>query len=108
MRSLAEIDVLSLDSAKDSLKLIEKAIDEISTMRGRIGAFQRHTVERGLNSLKIAEENNVAGESKIRDTDVAEEMSRLTSSQIMFQASQAMLAQANQLPGNVLSLMNEK
>ncbi len=104
-RNLSEIDVRDLQGAKDSTKVIEQAIDEVSTLRGRIGAFQKHTMERGLSSLKVAEENNVAGESKIRDTDVAEEMSKLTSNQIMFQASQAMLAQANQMPEKVLSLM---
>ncbi|MGA1598995.1 MAG: flagellin [bacterium] len=107
-RSLAEIDVRTLQGARDALTVIERAIGEISTARGRMGAFQRHTLERSLNGLKISVENNVEGESTIRDTDVAEEMSRLTSNQILFESSQAMLAQANQLPQNVLNLMGSQ
>ncbi|MEE3123935.1 MAG: flagellin, partial [SAR324 cluster bacterium] len=58
-----------------------------------------------LNSLKIAEENITQAESVIRDSDMAEEMSKLTGDQIMLQASTAMVSQANQVPRTVLDLI---
>ncbi|MED5435855.1 MAG: flagellin, partial [SAR324 cluster bacterium] len=86
-------------------KIINKAIDEISSYRASIGAFQKNVVESNLNSLRIADENVTQGESTIRDTDMAAEMSKLTGGQILLSASQSMQAQANQLPQNVLQLL---
>jgi len=103
--SLNDIDLTSKKGANDSGRLIDKAIDEISVIRGQIGAFQKHTVESNLNSLRIAEENITDGESTIRDTDMAAEMSKLTGGQILLSASQSMQAQANQVPENVLQLL---
>ncbi len=105
IKSLADIDFMEIQSARDSLKVIDQAIDDVSGYRAKLGAFERNTLERNLASLQVGAENNLAGESTIRDTDVAEEMSRLTSNQIMLSASQSMLAQANQLPRNVLKLI---
>jgi len=107
-RSLFDIDVTSKQSADDSGRLIEKAIDEISVLRGEIGSFQKNTVESNLNSLRVAEENITRGESTIRDTDMASEMSKLTGNQIILSASQSMQAQANQLPQNVLQLLQQQ
>ena len=104
-RSLFDIDLTSKQGANDSGRLINKAIDEISTYRAAIGAFQKNVVESNLNSLRIADENITLGESTIRDTDMAAEMSKLTGSQILLSASQSMQAQANQLPQNVLQLL---
>ncbi len=104
-RSLADIDLTSLQGAHDANRIIDKAIDEISQFRAKIGSFQKNTVERNLNTLKVAEETATEGESTLRDADMAEEMSKLTSNQILLSASQTMLAQANQLPGNVLQLL---
>jgi flagellin len=70
-----------------------------------LGAFQKNAVESNLNSLKIAEENITQAESVIRDSDMAEEMSKLTGDQIMLQASTAMVSQANQVPRTVLDLV---
>ena len=103
--SLNDIDLTSKQGANDSSNLIDKAIDEISVIRGQIGAFQKHTIESNLNSLRIAEENITDGESTIRDTDMAAEMSKLTGGQILLSASQSMQAQANQVPENVLQLL---
>ena len=105
-QSLFDIDLTTKQGANDSGRLIDKAIDEISIIRGQIGAFQKHTVESNLNSLKIAEENVTQGESTIRDTDMASEMSKLIDSQILLSASQSMQAQANQVPENVLQLLD--
>ena len=80
-------------------------IEEIAVSRGELGAFQKNAVESNLNSLKIAEENITQAESVIRDSDMAEEMSKLTGDQIMLQASTAMVSQANQVPRTVLDLI---
>ena len=101
----ADIDLTSKEGANDAGRIIDKAIDEITIYRGRIGAFQKNAVESNLNSLRIAEENITKGESTIRDTDMASEMSKLTGNQILLSASQSMQAQANQLPENVLTLL---
>ncbi len=104
-RSLFDVDLTSRQGAIDSGRIIDQAIDEISSYRGEIGAFQKNAVESNLNSLRIAEENITKGESAIRDTDMAAEMSKLTGNQILLSASQSMQAQANQLPENVLQLL---
>ena len=104
-RSLFDIDLTTKQGANDAGRIIEKVIDEISAYRASIGAFQKNVVESNLNSLKIANENLTQGESTIRDTDMAGEMSKLTGNQILLSASQSMQAQANQLPQNVLNLL---
>ena len=104
-KSLSDIDVRSLQGARDAAKLVDKVIEEISVARGELGAFQKNAVESNLNSLKIAEENITHAESVIRDSDMAEEMSKLTGDQIMLQASTAMVSQANQVPRTVLDLV---
>ena len=106
-KSLYDIDLTNKQGANDAGRLIDKAIDEITIYRGRIGAFQKNAVESNLNSLRIAEENITKGESTIRDTDMAAEMSKLTGNQILLSASQSMQAQANQLPENVLQLLQQ-
>ena len=108
LRSLSDLDLTDLQSAKDSSELIDQAIDEISKYRAKIGAFQKNTVERNMNTLKVAAETATQGESVIRDTDMAAEMSKLTSDQILLSASQSMLSQANQLPRNVLQLLESE
>ena len=104
-RNLSEINVTNLQGAKDTIRLVNHAITETSTLRANLGAFQKNALESNLNSLKIAEENLSSAESMIRDADMAEEMSRLTSDQILLSASTAMVAQANQMPKTVLGLI---
>ena len=106
-KSLYDIDLTNKQGANAAGRIIDKAIDEITVYRGRIGAFQKNAVESNLNSLRIAEENITKGESTIRDTDMAAEMSKLTGNQILLSASQSMQAQANQLPENVLQLLQQ-
>ena len=74
-------------------------------MRGRLGSFQKNTLESTINSMKVATENLYAAESAIRDTDFATETSRLTRSQILVQASTMTLQAANMAPQAVLSLL---
>ena len=89
----------------EALRIVDAAIDEVTTMRGDLGAFQANTLGTGLNSLRVSGENLTAAESTIRDVDFAAESARFTRNNIMIQASTAMLAQANQLPQNVLQLL---
>ena len=70
-----------------------------------MGSFQKNMLESNLNSLKINEENITQAESTLRDTKMASEMSSLTKDKIMLQSSTAMIAQANQVPKTVLSLI---
>jgi len=104
-KSLRDLDVRNFQGAQDALLLIDKAIDQITHVRADLGAIQKNTLEANIASLSIARENLINSESVLRDTDMAEEMSEFTKYQIMSQAATAMLAQANQTPNNVLSLL---
>lgn len=104
-KSLEDIDVRTFQGAQDALMLIDSAIDEISKSRGHLGAFQKNTLEANLSNIRIANENLISSESVIRDVDMAKEMATFTRNQIMSQSATAMLAQANQLPQNVLQLL---
>jgi flagellin len=86
-------------------KVIDKAIKQVSQLRGRLGAFQKFTIGSTINSLGVAFENVSASESAIRDTDFAEETANLTRSQILAQAATTVLAQANASPQAALTLL---
>lgn len=102
--NLADIDVTSVLGAADSQRIIDQAINEVTTIRGTLGSFQKNTLESNLSNLRIAAQNLTAAESQIRDTDVAVEMSKFVQSQILLQSGVAMLSQANQMPQTILSL----
>lgn len=95
---------LRTDASKAS-QIIEKAIRQVSLVRGRLGAFEKNTLQTNMSSLQIALENVTASESSIRDADFAEETARLTRAQILTQAGTSVLATANVTPQNVLSLL---
>lgn len=101
--SIATTDFASLNSGS-SLGTIETAIESVSTERAKLGALQNR-LEYTSNNLGTTVENLTAAESRIRDTDMAKEMVELSKNQILLQSSQAMLAQANQAPQGVLSLL---
>jgi len=86
-------------------RIIEEAIQQIAIMRGRLGAFERNTLDTNMNSLRITLENVTASESAIRDADFAVETAALTRSQILVNAGTSVLALANQTPQSVLSLL---
>ena len=86
-------------------KVISSAIEEISTLRGRLGAFQKNTIGATIRSLNVAVENTAAAESAIRDTDFASETAGLTRSQILVQSSATILSLANQQPNTALQLL---
>ncbi len=102
--SLSHIDVTTSQGAQNAQSLIDSAINEVSTSRGKLGSFQKNSLESNLRNLRIAAQNLTASESQIRDTDMASEMSEFTKNQILVQAGTSMLAQANQMPQIVLSL----
>ncbi|MBC8258455.1 MAG: flagellin [SAR324 cluster bacterium] len=104
--SLADIDVRNEQGAQDALNIIDKAITEVATVRGELGAFQKHTLESNLTSLQVAAENMTAAESTLRDTDMAKELATFTRNQIMSQSATAQLAQANAMPQHILRLLN--
>ena len=85
--------------------VLDNAITEISVLRGRMGAFERNTLQTNISSLQIGLENITASESKIRDTDFAVETANLTRSQILTQAGTSVLATANTSAQNVLALL---
>ena len=98
------IDVLSNESASKAIFNIDKAINQISATRAKLGATQNR-LEHTISNLQVTNENLTSAESRIRDTDMAQEMTEFTKNNILNQSAQAMLAQANQLPNGVLQLL---
>jgi len=85
--------------------IINTAIDQVTTLRGRLGAFERNTLQTNINQLQITIENLTSSESVIRDTDFAKETTELTRAQILVQAGTSVLAIANAQQQNVLTLL---
>lgn len=104
-RSLADIDVTDGDKAADALLLVDMAIHQIASERGKLGAIQKNSLETNLSNLRVANENLISSESVIRDVDMAREMAVFTRNEIKSQSSSAMLAQANQKSDSVLTLL---
>jgi len=104
-KSLEEVDVRNVQGANDTVRLLDKAIDEISRLRAKLGAFAKNTLETNLRSLRVAEENLSASESTIRDMDISTEISEFTRNQILLSAGVSVLAQANAVPQTVLQLL---
>ena len=101
---IADISVATQDGAKDAIKVIDSAINMVSSQRASIGA-QINRLEHTLNNLGVQKENLQAAEASIRDADMAQEMMEFTKRNILMQAAQAMLAQAMQLPQGILQLL---
>jgi flagellin len=110
MSKLASVGTAATDAAAstafDNLSLddIDEAINSVSTLRGTFGAVQNRLDHR-LNNLSTYQENLVSSESRIKDVDMASEMVNFSKLQILQQAGTSMLAQANQAPQSVLSLL---
>ncbi|WP_062137910.1 flagellin N-terminal helical domain-containing protein [Demequina aestuarii] len=98
------LDFTSAAGAQAAINLIDTQISTVSTARANLGAVQNR-FEHTIKNLNVAVENLSASESRIRDTDMASEMVQFTRAQILSQAGTAMLAQANQIPQGVLSLL---
>ncbi len=100
----AALDVSSHENATAAIKVINDAIETVSAQRSNLGAYQNR-LEHTINNLDNSSENLQAAESRIRDVDMAKEIMEMTRANILGQASQAMLAQANQKPQSVLQLL---
>ena len=101
---ISGIDISTQAGASDAINRVKAAINSVSSTCGDLGALQNR-LEHTINNLSVTTENMTAAESRIRDVDMAEEMMAYTKNNILVQASQAMLAQANQIPQGVLQLL---
>ena len=102
--AISTISVESVSDANAAIKTVKDAINIVSTERANLGAIQNR-LEYTINNLDTTAENMSAANSRIRDTDMAKEMMNYTKMNVLTQAAQAMLAQANQQPQSVLQLL---
>ncbi|MEF9944687.1 MAG: flagellin, partial [Burkholderiaceae bacterium] len=102
--AISKIDISTAAGADDALKSLDAALGQINSERASLGAIQNR-FDSVVSNLQTNAENLTASKSRIMDTDFAAETANLTRAQILQQAGTAMLAQANQLPQNVLSLL---
>lgn len=100
-----KVDGTDDSNALDSIEIVKEAIQKVSTQRSALGAIQNR-LEHTISNLDNVVENTTAAESQIRDTDMASEMVKYSNNNILMQAGQAMLAQANQSNQGVLSLLS--
>lgn len=98
------VDVTTHEKAQAAITVFSDAIQQVSSERARLGAIQNR-LEYTVNNLRTMTENVTSSESRIRDLDMAKEMSTFTKNNILNQAAQAMLSQANQMPQGVLQLL---
>lgn len=101
---IADINVCTQEGAQRAITSFETAINQVSSIRAKLGAYQNR-LEHAINSLDVAAENLTESLSRIADTDMAKEMAQLTQQQVLSQAGTSMLAQANERPQNVLQLL---
>jgi len=101
---IEKLDVKTEKAATEAIYRIDGAIQFISSIRGRLGAYQNR-LESTINTLDVTSENMTAAYSRIMDVDMAEEMTNYTTYQVMTQAATSMLAQANERPSQVLQLL---
>ena len=101
---IGDISITTQEDAGKAVDAIKNAINKVSDIRGSLGAVQNR-LEHTINNLGVQTENITAAESRIRDVDMAKEMMAYTKNNILVQAAQAMLAQANQVPQGVLQLL---
>ena len=99
-----QVDVTKREDARLSIDRISKALDTVSSIRSRLGAYQNR-LESSVSSLDVTEENMTAAYSRIMDVNMAEEMTEYTKNQVLVQAGTSMLAQANERPSQVLQLL---
>lgn len=101
---ISSVDLSTREGAEDALSRMDGAVNYISSVRSRLGAYQNR-LEHTVSSLDITSENMTAAYSRIMDVDMAEEMTEYTTLQVLSQASTSMLAQANERPAQVLQLL---
>ena len=101
---IENINVLTRESASRAISIIDKAINKISTQRAKIGSYE-NSLEYTIDNIETETLNLTSAESRIKDADMAKEMMHFVKYQILNQSGNSMLAQANQLPNSVLSLL---
>lgn len=99
-----KVNVMSADGAQDAITKVDKAVNRVSEIRAKLGAYQNR-LESSISNLDTASLNLEEALSRIEDVDMAEEMTKYTQNQVLVQASTSMLAQANEQPQTVLSLL---
>jgi len=104
MKHVEDLNINTAEGAQQALSIVDKALESVNSVRADLGAIQNRFTSVVAN-LQTSSENLSASRSRIRDTDFAKETAELTRTQILQQAGTAMLAQANQVPQNVLSLL---
>ncbi len=104
MLGLTDLDMATELGAREAIDKVASAIEEISSIRARIGAYQNR-LEHTSASLEVTHQNMTAAESRIMDLDMAEEMVDYTTNQVLVQASTSMLSQANSQPEQALQLL---
>ena len=104
LAGISGLSISTVAAAQGAIATIKDAINYVSKVRGNLGAVQNR-LEHTVNNLSVMEENSQNAESRIRDTDVADEMMAYTKNNILIQSAQAMLAQANAVPQGVLQLL---
>ena len=102
--TINNIAVDTTTHAFNAMASIDAAIEKVSTYRATLGAAQKR-LEHTVNNLKVTSENITSAESRIRDTDMADEITAYTKNNILLQAAQSMLSQANSMPQGVLSML---
>lgn len=101
---IKKLDMSTAEGATEGINSVKGAIEYISNVRSRLGAYQNR-LEHTISNLDITDENMTAAYSRIMDVDMAEEMTEYTTVQVITQASMSMLAQANERPAQVLQLL---
>ena len=104
-KTLASVDLSSSGGPQDAMQLFDAALSEVNSLRGRIGSFQTHTLESRSRTLSVMNETLSAAQSDLIDTDVAAEMTEFTKNQLIQQTGIAILSQANQMPQQILKLL---
>jgi len=102
--TIDRIEVGTTTAAFKAMASIDAAIERVSTYRATLGAAQNR-LEHTVNNLKVTSENITSAESRIRDTDMADEITAYTKNNILLQAAQSMLSQSNAMPQGVLSML---
>jgi flagellin len=103
--SLAEINVFTPQAAEDSIRLVDEANDQLLSLRGKLGAVQKYALETNMATLRITQENLIAAESVIRNSDLAQEVAQYTKYLILTEAAAAASAQTNRMDPDILRFL---
>ena len=98
------LDVTTAKNAQNAIGIIDEATKKVSTQRSALGAYQNR-LQYVVNNLNYSAENTISSESKIRDTDMALEITKNAKSNVLLQAAQSMMAQANSAPEQIIQLL---